>query len=108
MEYLKKWGHFNESNINMSEDTTLLKKFMDNEYGNDGFVLDDSWESLMSIAKNILYYQQTYHYDNEALLSNGKCPFRLVEEALMSMDIVEFKNAIVEAVKWYVSYKEKR
>jgi aspartate/tyrosine/aromatic aminotransferase len=77
----------------------LVKNFMDKELGHKVFVVTSSWESLMAVAKEVLYYEQTYAYDNTE--SKGvTCVFENITEKLMEMNREEFEKAILLAIKW--------
>ena len=72
---------------------------MDKELGHNKFVRFDSWESLMAVAKEVLYYEQTYAYTITEF-KGLSCVFENITAKLVEMDREEFEKAILLAIKW--------
>ena len=73
---------------------------MDKELENESFIVNDSWQTLMDIAKEVVYYEQTYAYDRDSIQKDGKCVFENITESLIEMDRLKFEKSIIKAVKW--------
>ena len=82
------------------KDGKILAEFMDKELENESFIIGDSWQTLMDIAKEVVYYEQTYAYDGGSIQKDGKCVFENITEALLEMDRLKFEKSIIKAVKW--------